>query len=117
MRTSADRELRSPAERLRGRFEQRPKLARLLRSYLERYPGIVDDLRESWETGDLTRIRRIAHQLSGSAGTFGFPDVSDSARRCERLVATSAPLPAIEAELASLETLMLAASENAPGPE
>ncbi len=101
-------------EALRRRFGQQPRLAALLRSYVARYPGIVEELRESRGARDLARIRTITHKLTGSAGSFGYPDVSDCARRCGQLAASGAPLPEIETELDTLEALMLAVVASLP---
>lgn len=40
-------------------------------------------LRDVADAGDLAEIRRIAHGLAGTAGTFGFPQISDAARAVE----------------------------------
>lgn len=40
-------------------------------------------------------IRRIAHRLSGAAGTFGFPDLSKAAGDLEDLIVNGSPEPRI----------------------
>ena len=57
--------------------------------YRERLPARIAALESAREELDrsgadaLGSIRRIAHMLRGSGGTYGFPEVSDSARQLE----------------------------------
>jgi diguanylate cyclase (GGDEF)-like protein len=61
----------------------------------------------------LDSIRRIAHLLRGSGGTYGFPEITESACRVEE-----APAEALEAPLQTLiETLRATAAAAAPGDE
>jgi diguanylate cyclase (GGDEF)-like protein len=62
---------------------------RLRRSYLEGLTSKIealDSLRAELEAGRgdaPERVRRLAHQLSGSGGSYGFPDISTAAQRVE----------------------------------
>ncbi|NBW11747.1 MAG: Hpt domain-containing protein [Caulobacteraceae bacterium] len=35
------------------------------------------------QAGDAAELRRLAHGISGAAGTFGFPDLSEAAGRID----------------------------------
>lgn len=59
--------LHSEMLRLRGRFR-------------EQCPDRAASLREAAQAHDPQAIREIAHGLVGTAGLFGFGDVSDAAR-------------------------------------
>jgi HPt (histidine-containing phosphotransfer) domain-containing protein len=59
------------------------------------------DVREStWGPEPVKRLHRLAHSLAGTGATFGFPAVSDAARRLEALlqgtVEKTAPPPSPE---------------------
>src|SRR5437016_9007238 len=84
--------------------------------YLERLPARIAALdaarAELSRSGvdALDSIRRIAHLLRGSGGTYGFPEITEGARRVEE-----APAEALQEPLRTLlETLRAAAAAAAP---
>jgi two-component system cell cycle response regulator len=85
--------------------------------YRERLPARIAALEAARAELDrpgteaLGSIRRIAHLLHGSGGTYGFPEITESARRVEE-----APAEALQGPL---ETLIgtLRAAAGAPGDE
>lgn len=83
-------------ERLQARFRER--LARelpLLREHqLSATPFALDEARAT--------LVRLAHGLSGAAGTFGFPDVSVAAANLEERLRRDSDALAVEAALSVL---------------
>jgi hypothetical protein len=63
------------------------KLQVLKERYRERLPKRVDAIQRAWEQRDVATIVDLAHQLAGSAGTYGFQGVGDAARTLELRVA------------------------------
>lgn len=70
-------------------------LPRDLREYFsERLPHRLREVEDAWreirETGwnpePVRRLHRLAHSLTGTGSTFGFPVVSEAARRLETLL-------------------------------
>ncbi len=69
------------------------KLALLKQSYREQLPAKMDEIMEAAKApreGNVAGVRRyletlegMAHKLAGSGATFGFPDISESARTLE----------------------------------
>ena len=66
------------------------KLRKLQDKYISQLPGKLSALNRVWldalhnnDTSALTQLRQMAHNLAGSAGTFGFPSVSVEARSLE----------------------------------
>ncbi len=66
------------------------KLRKLQEKYIFQLPGKLSALNRVWldalhnnDTSALTQLRQMAHNLAGSAGTFGFPSVSVEARNLE----------------------------------
>ena len=72
-------------------------MAALLGSYAEALPAKVREIRELWsrvESGDdaeatRTLCRRV-HSIAGTAGTFGYPLLSEIARRLEEVIGEGA---------------------------
>lgn len=66
--------------------------------YLAEAPARLAEFRtqlDAWEAGDAAacdRLHRLAHQMAGSAGSYGFADASTAARQMERLL-QPAPTP------------------------
>ena len=82
-----------------------PEMVELIRSFVEHLPGCVAELRETMECGDREHAATIAHQLKGSAGSYGFPIITDAAARLEHALrdgASEAALSQASRELASL---------------
>jgi signal transduction histidine kinase/CheY-like chemotaxis protein/GAF domain-containing protein len=62
-----------------------PTLELLAKRFLEtRHEEAVAWLPESLDAGELAQVARFGHQLKGSAGTFGFPEVGAEAAELER---------------------------------
>lgn len=66
------------------------KLRQLQDKYLSQLPNQINALNTAWlalvhdkRQAALDTLRQLAHNLSGSAGTFGFPAISDEARQLE----------------------------------
>ena len=53
-----------------------PDLAGLVKLFVDELPGRLDALRQSIAAGDWPAVRRAAHQLRGSGGSHGFPQIS-----------------------------------------
>lgn len=45
--------------------------------FRERAATKADALRTARDAGDLAALQALGHDMAGSAGTFGFPDLSD----------------------------------------
>ena len=71
--------------------EFQAQLRALQEAFVKELPKRIDDLELAWKVGDnlaarLEAVRRQAHGLAGSGGTFGFPELSQAARALERRV-------------------------------
>ncbi|MDX2115228.1 MAG: Hpt domain-containing protein [Planctomycetota bacterium] len=68
---------------LRSAFCADPDMRELIDLFVEAMPDRVRSLRESLEHARLDDLRRLAHQLRGAAGSYGFAPVGDAAGRVE----------------------------------
>lgn len=58
--------------------------------FVERLGAFTDDLRIAGRNGDMQKLARLAHQLKGAAGGYGFMPVSEAAARLETRIADNA---------------------------
>ena len=62
------------------------ELDELTSLYVGEMPARIDALKAAFGDHDWDGLTRLAHQLSGSAGSYGFPELSRLARRLEALL-------------------------------
>ena len=75
-------------------FAGDPDMRELVEFFVEQMPTRVQALQDSFESGALEDVRSIAHQLKGAGGSYGFPQITESARALEEH-ADSADLDAV----------------------
>ncbi|MEL6497320.1 MAG: Hpt domain-containing protein [Planctomycetota bacterium] len=76
---------------IRSEFAGDPDMLELVESFVSELPDRAAKLASSLDEGDLDALTRLAHQLSGACGGYGFAPIGDVARRLEqRLTATDA---------------------------
>lgn len=63
---------------------------RVLRlEYLDGARGRLPELEHLLATGDLAPLRKLAHNLRGSGGFYGFAAISEAAARLEELIVSA----------------------------
>ena len=69
-----------------------PDMLDLIRLYVDELPERVKTVQDFWERNDLHELRRIAHQIKGASGGYGFPTVGAAAGALEHhLTSTTSP--------------------------
>lgn len=68
---------------LRSRFADDPEMRELVLWFLGDLERRVGAIRSALDAHDATRLRMLAHQLSGSAQGYGFEEIGEAARRVE----------------------------------
>jgi HPt (histidine-containing phosphotransfer) domain-containing protein len=81
------------------------EIADLVRDFVRALPGRAEAITQAAEARDWDALRRAAHQLKGSAGSYGFPPITDAARAVEGLASEAAPPGALDESIQSLATL------------
>lgn len=61
-------------------------LGELVEMFVADMPTRLADLAQAYEARDWDRLQRLAHQLKGSAGSYGFDEVTPRAARLEAAV-------------------------------
>jgi CheY-like chemotaxis protein/nitrogen-specific signal transduction histidine kinase len=77
-------------------------LRELVELFLDDGPRVLQELRDALAAGDAARVRRAAHTLKSSAGTFGAADAGAAAERLE-ILARTGDLSGAPAAAAALE--------------
>ncbi|NTS76548.1 response regulator [Catenovulum sp. SM1970] len=61
---------------------------RLVKEYVETLPCEVEMLKHAKSTHNWEKLQKVAHNLKGAAGNFGFADISKHAERLETILKT-----------------------------
>jgi len=77
--------------------------AQLVELFVRELGEDVETLHKLLAGGQLEELERLAHQLKGSCGSYGFPELSRHAAELERCVKESAERPALAAALGAFE--------------
>ncbi len=73
----------NPPGGLRSQFAGDPEMLDLIRVFLDELPARVSSIRASLDAGRASDLMRLAHQLKGAAGGYGYPTIGDAAGRVE----------------------------------
>ncbi len=68
---------------IRSEFAGDADMAELVVEFVEHLPDRIEQLSACLESGDSATLTRVAHQLSGSCGGYGFSGIGDVARALE----------------------------------
>ena len=79
-----------------------PDLEEIVQMFVEEMPDRTAAVVERFEASDWDGLRRLAHQLKGSAGSYGYTPISRCAAELERTLNQGEPEPAIHEAVDSL---------------
>ena len=79
-----------------------PDMADLVELYVDEMPSRVSDLKQLASQKSWDEIGRLAHQIKGSAGGYGFGQVTETALRLEQAVRIDGQEETILAALSEL---------------
>lgn len=105
-----------PAGALHSELAHDPDMADIVREFVAELPQRADELEESWRAQRLDQVQRLAHQLKGACGGYGFPTIGSAAAELEStLTAMSSGRPglgsdALRRQLAALLCLCRSAA-------
>lgn len=85
----------------------------LVEMYVAELPTRVDAITAALRQGDLDTLTRLSHQMKGSAGGYGFPQITDAARAVELDCKAKADLAKITDEVRALADLCARARAKA----
>lgn len=82
---------RSSSTPIVSEFAGNRDMAELVELFVGEMPGRVEALRAASGTESFDTLKRIAHQLKGSAGGYGFPTIGEAAGKLEGAVLALTP--------------------------
>ncbi len=83
-----------------------PEFAELIELYLQNMIKAIDDLKKAHASGDAAELRLLTHRIKGSAGSYGYPRITQAAGDVERLLNSKSPIEEIAAPFRRLIELM-----------
>jgi HPt (histidine-containing phosphotransfer) domain-containing protein len=92
---------------IRSDFADDPDMVELVEDFVGSMPDRIATLRAAFESGHVEEVRRIAHQLKGASGGYGFGTVGDAAGELEAAVSEqeSVELKQVEIRLQELVSM------------
>lgn len=90
---------------LLSEFAADPEMAPLIAAFLSKLESKATLMSQYLIDNRLDDLSRLAHQLKGTGGGYGFPAISDAARRVEHDVTSDQALSQIEQSVAELSDL------------
>jgi HPt (histidine-containing phosphotransfer) domain-containing protein len=73
-----------------------PVLSELVEMYVAEMPDRIADLERVFAGGDRERVRFIAHQIKGAAGSYGFDCLTKAAASLESALRADRPMEEIQ---------------------
>ncbi len=68
---------------IRSEFANDPDMREIVEMYVQEMPERIGRLEEVWTGQHLDELKRLAHQIKGASGGYGFTPVGDAASRLE----------------------------------
>lgn len=90
---------------IRSEFAGDPDMAELIEYFVSELPERAAAVTECMRSRRWEDLRRLAHQLKGASGGYGFSPLGDAAAALEEDLDTQADLDAIQADVERLLTL------------
>ncbi len=78
------------------------RLCDLVEMFVDEMPQRIGQLKKAFDAEDCQEIGRLAHQMKGSVGSYGFHQLTDYAARLERAVIDAEPRQTIGEILSEL---------------
>jgi HPt (histidine-containing phosphotransfer) domain-containing protein len=82
-----------------------PDMAELIRMYVGKFTSKINSMTDYLANNRLDELARLAHQLKGTGGGYGFPSISDAAWRVEQEAKSNSDLQQIRTAVADLTEL------------
>ena len=91
---------------IRSTYEDDPDMLAIVREFVAELPDRARSLEVVLDAQDLGELQRLAHQLKGAGGGYGFPIVTERAAALESAVKRGTAAASVKEACASLcETL------------
>ena len=71
------------ADALMSTLADDPQLIEIINNFVKKLPDRIASLRRALAGSNLKQVRNVAHQMSGAAGGYGYPDITEICREIE----------------------------------
>ncbi len=69
-----------------SQFADDPDMAEVIASFVRQLPDRCQSMREALKNGDLPTLQRLAHQMKGAGGSYGYPMLTQAGKELESAV-------------------------------
>jgi len=97
---------------LRSALADDPDFLEILRAFVDELPGHVAAIESALAEHRIEQVARLAHQIKGAGGGYGYPEISAAAGELERHCAADADLEQARQDLDDLAQLSRAAARG-----
>jgi HPt (histidine-containing phosphotransfer) domain-containing protein len=102
---------------LRSAVDDDPVVLEYLPEFVAQLPAQVSAMEALLAEQDLATLAKHVHQLKGSGGLYGFPQITEAAAEAERRVKEHEPLAAVTQGVAALVQLVRRVEGYQPAKE
>lgn len=113
---AAPRESGVVARVLVSEYADDDEMMQIVRPFVKALPQRAAAIEAALAAGDLPLVKRLAHQLKGSAGGYGFPSITAAASAIDKSVAAGEKADKIRGRVDELAKLALIARASVPPP-
>jgi diguanylate cyclase (GGDEF)-like protein len=96
----------SGVQTIQSTLASAPGMKELLAKFVSRLPERVDQLQSLVEAGELEALSKVAHQVKGAAGGYGFADITNAAAIVESRIRTQGDVALIHEDVETLIRLI-----------
>jgi CheY-like chemotaxis protein len=92
------------------------EMMEIIRPFVKALPSRAAAIRDALDHEDLPAVKRLAHQLKGSAGGYGFPSITAAAAAIDKAVTAEEKPDKIRRRVDELSQLVALARASVPPP-
>jgi signal transduction histidine kinase/CheY-like chemotaxis protein len=80
---AATQQAQADGEAIKSQFADDPEMSELIEAFIARLPETADAMAQALANNCFDELRRLAHQLKGSGGGYGYPSLTQQASKLE----------------------------------
>jgi signal transduction histidine kinase/DNA-binding response OmpR family regulator len=96
----------SDSQAVRSELAADPEMREVIAEFVGRLPQCVASLRRQLDERNFEELRRVAHQMKGAGGGYGFKQITELAARAERAIKDASPVETITRQVSELVELI-----------
>jgi CheY-like chemotaxis protein len=117
MHERTESSIAAPLPAIVSTFADDPDMLEIIRPFVASLPERIAALLTAAKASDTVQLGRLAHQLKGAGGGYGFPQITEAAERVEAAAHGGSDASALPQRIAKLVDICRAVSVTAPAPD